>query len=455
MVDKHADSMHRATRGLIPLPEGDVPDTLECVTVYVPTGAPYKRELLGVLYTLTHWNAYERDETHKGALVANAWKRAITETAGLLACGEGTEMDVRQNEDYPCILEKDTGEGWTQFADLQLCQPKLRKFGDKIQWQDGAGTWHDYDTDTGDYDPKTDGDIITNPDRADPKCLAAANCENVFYALHKDVCTWYTNNAIAILLMAGCATAFMMFFPAATPGILAALGASLGAGVVAYASYLTLAQYTGPVKNQFLCAIYANTETDGTMTQTGFDNLITQLNGYGGFYTLLAYYVQNAAGLVGMNNALRTTAITQYECCTCNSDCDCGPMVFDFKQGQQGWTNTIGLFTWGAGIKALWDGYEVQVRQRYDCAQAFAANSHVKVTFYLSRSESQTNRFHCLWYNAAGTLLRDEMPTARPSGEQTYTFSLGNITTAVRCDVQLWLSNSSDVIWLRKIEFTE
>lgn len=64
---------------------------------------------------------------------------ALVEAALMTAeqCCEDIIMDVRQNEENPCILEKTTdGVIWTPFADLSLCIPRLRNNPNngRLQW---------------------------------------------------------------------------------------------------------------------------------------------------------------------------------------------------------------------------------------------------------------------------------------------------------------------------------
>lgn len=67
-----------------------------------------------------NWTRESGTITDAIAIGKEIWSRY---NPSVLGCGD--EMDVRQNPSDPCILDKDVGEGWTQFADLALCAAQM------------------------------------------------------------------------------------------------------------------------------------------------------------------------------------------------------------------------------------------------------------------------------------------------------------------------------------------
>jgi hypothetical protein len=113
----------KRARGYIPLPDGDVPETLQCVNLYIPDGAVYKSQLLAALYQLTFWNNWQRDDTGKGAIVARAWSNAIRASIALEACQGGSETMIFRVDGCNFQTSIDDGANWiTQFSfDLEAC----------------------------------------------------------------------------------------------------------------------------------------------------------------------------------------------------------------------------------------------------------------------------------------------------------------------------------------------
>lgn len=101
---------HNKPRNLIPLPAGDIPVGYRCVSVHIPDGDEYEEELAGLLNLATMWLNYERDATHKGTLVAQAWLAALRENTLFDRCAMPTEIRV----DDICTLSW-SYDDWTTF----------------------------------------------------------------------------------------------------------------------------------------------------------------------------------------------------------------------------------------------------------------------------------------------------------------------------------------------------
>jgi len=88
------------------VPENPSPDGFICLKVFIPNDDVYLYAFSGAYQYFGKWLAWERDESHKGALAALAWREAIHKTfsEGWLNCGEN---DVCENCNLiPVILEQ-------------------------------------------------------------------------------------------------------------------------------------------------------------------------------------------------------------------------------------------------------------------------------------------------------------------------------------------------------------
>jgi hypothetical protein len=76
-------------RPYYPLPVA-LPETTRCVQFRIPDGDEYVEMLRTVLKSLTLWNNYARDETHRGKLAADLWRDVLLlpELEGCMNCEE-------------------------------------------------------------------------------------------------------------------------------------------------------------------------------------------------------------------------------------------------------------------------------------------------------------------------------------------------------------------------------
>lgn len=315
MVKNH-DPMSNKTRGPIPLPSGDVPTETECMSICIPKGGDYRRQLFGALYEFTHWNNYERDDTHKGTLVAQAWRAAIMQ--GMLSC-----LQYRVNGGVP------------QFS------------------SDGGATWQNApsvnDGSTG-YDPRNDEPLLPARTGDNKRCLAAANAVAVLVELHREVVKWYNENAPLLACLGAIALALGIFFPVSW----AVFGLSLSSVTLAIAfltrsGILNNEAFTAEIQAQLQCILYLNMDVNGHISQPAFDLIVGQVGSKSGdMWGQIGYYIEEVAGYAGMNNAATTTSVTEATCDECSAWC----YEFDFTLDDfsEWWSiGAYGAYTPGVG----------------------------------------------------------------------------------------------------------
>ena len=105
------------------IPETVDPETVKCMRVYFPDDPLYSSALIDSLLQLSQWTAWERDAEKRAKDVAAVWKPLIEQTIDEYLSGGGCGVvDVRQNPDIPCQLEKTSdGQYWQVFAYLTDC----------------------------------------------------------------------------------------------------------------------------------------------------------------------------------------------------------------------------------------------------------------------------------------------------------------------------------------------
>lgn len=220
--------------------------------------------------------------------------------------------DVRQNEEAPCILEKQVDGVWSEFADLRLCAPNIRKnpeTGELEYSTDDGETWTSFPP-----APVPPREEIN----AEALCLAAANAVNVLVALHQEVTTQVQagiNNPLVIAASLVAFFAALIVYPPAAAAI-----SLIIAPLVLLLYGLSINDFTEEIQESLICMLFENAEQDEEGVVT-FDfatvlSLVQANAGIGDMWRALDYYMQIIAE-DGLNRAGATTAITDYDCTPC------------------------------------------------------------------------------------------------------------------------------------------
>lgn len=308
------------------LPETIDPEERLCFTIQVPNEVYHIAAFRGALWNLCSAVNWQDDPDHKAKDVANVWREIYDEVDACLMA----VTDVRQNDETPCILEKKIDDGdWEEFANLQLCPPRIRRLNGVLQFFDG-GTW--IPLPEGDGDDPMDGVLepqwTTPPTGQTGNCLAA---ENITALLQSQVLEWsaaLTAGAIALgiaTIITGVLSAF--FIPPATPAILSFGTVLIGIG----ASGLESA-FTTEVYDRFKCIVNCHAESDGSITVDDYDAIIADIEAETGTAWELIPTWMSFLGAVGVTRAAASAGITSGDC----DDCLCGWChTFDFTVDDQ------------------------------------------------------------------------------------------------------------------------
>lgn len=300
---KTHDPMTNKTKGLIPLPSGSIPEGVRCVSICIPDSNEYYRILFGAIYELTHWNNYERDDTHKATLVAKAWRSALME--GILRCNQ------------------------------------LRNAGGKLEIStDGGATWTPVQSlppEQGTYDPKTTGTMQPARTGTNKPCLAARNAAACIEVLHAYMVQWYDDWGTVLTITLFLQAILVAFLPLDWPIALAIISFDyLAQSMIALSDALTTGSWTETVTQDLTCILFCRADNNGQWSQAGFDAVRSDCQAKNThIFSLIDLWLDQVIGLVGLNNAGTTTSIASYDCDSCSCTwC----YEFDFTVGQQGWT---------------------------------------------------------------------------------------------------------------------
>jgi hypothetical protein len=286
---KETIPMSGKTRGLIPLPPGDVPAETQCVSICIPAGDAYMRELFGCLYEMTHWNNYERDDTHKGTLVAQAWRGAIMQ--GMLNCYQFKNINGVLN------FSNDGGATWTPVTS-ETPGP-------------GEGS-----------DPRDSEPLLPARTGSNIPCLSAANAVACYVELHRQLSSWYAALGFILDLYYSIGSSLMKFFPQSWSVFgLSVDQAAIAIDVLAHSASLNMTAFSSTIQDELTCILYCHAGAEGRWNATQYTAVLADIDAKtGDMWDLLYVYLNEVSGMAGLNNAGTTTSVASRDCAAC----DCG-----------------------------------------------------------------------------------------------------------------------------------
>lgn len=324
-----------------------VPEDSQCRVLRIPNSTAWLSVFMGALLPLAQSESWQKSGTLTTQEAADAALDVIWNA--YTNANQECPLDVRQNEETPCILEKsfDGGETWEEFANLQLCPPLVVIGADGTPYvsDDGGETYHPAPVEALPRTPVEGQDTV---------CLAAANAVAVFVAAYAQVQDYFGSEVLFLVAVAGIIAL-----------ILALLGLPIafGAAVTAFTelwnilSSLTADDFDSDVQHEFQCIIDCNSTLD---EETGIVSVdyTAVLDEVGlrwtppvGFNIWTAIqYLLTIVGEDGLNRAASTTSIAEAEC----TDCGCGDSCngFDDPGTFEVWqrVETVPAPTWDEGF---------------------------------------------------------------------------------------------------------
>lgn len=239
----------------------------------------------------------------------------------VVLCGfDDMAIDVRQNDENPCILEKtNDGTEWNPFADLSLCVntanvPKQWRFsGGHTQVSvDNGVTFYDFPdgqaAQYGQHEP-------TFEEGVDRACVAAAN---IVAVLRAQVAEWEKGLEIGAAVTALIGTILSLVVELGTVGAATPFVVTFVAGLYGIGSSGLSAIFTDNVFRELQCEIQTHIGSDGLFDSAEFAALILTLQGKSGIVWTIIVDLFAILGLVAVNNAVNMGGIAS---CT-NDPCD-------------------------------------------------------------------------------------------------------------------------------------
>lgn len=312
------------------------PSEKVCFQILVPNDLYHIAAFKGQIWELTRWFNWAKDEAHTALEVAEVWKQIYEQVRASEGCDPMAYLNnVRQNTDNPCTLEKTfDGATWESFANLLLCQPKLRYNGGLLQWYNPVtGQWETADSGDERYDgsappPWPSGTV---PPGEDGACLAAENIAATWQSALTELKAGLTIGRDVLALTTGLAGTMSLFIPQT---LIAAIAQSIVLVVVQGGiSFIdTMLDHI----DEFKCSVRCAIESDGSVTAADFNKIEEDIQTWASGLELevLTAWL-DGFGSVGLTRQGRAAGITTGDC----TDCECEwSKPFPFQTGgAQGW----------------------------------------------------------------------------------------------------------------------
>jgi hypothetical protein len=255
----------------------------------------------------------------------------------VVLCGfDDMAIDVRQNEETPCILEKtNDGTVWTPFADLSLCptlptanKPKYWRVQDGItQWSEDDITFYEFPdgqaTEFGQREPSF-------PGGEDKACIAAKN----IVASLRDIFNQIEGAlAVGAGVMAIIALITGIMLAIVTAGAAAPLVIVFVAEVMAIGSVGITENLTDEFWESIECEIYTTIGSDGLFSAAEYATFHSSLASYPNAGTILSA-ITTILGPVGLNNMVTSGGVVSCAHEPCD---DTHIREYDFLISPDGW----------------------------------------------------------------------------------------------------------------------
>ena len=233
----------------------------------------------------------------------------------------GDFVDVRQNEDDKCKLEKSVdGENWSVFADLQKCPPILRRVGNTIQYgipDNEQITFFTFpeagEPEFGDSTPLWPPESV--PGGESGACLAA---ENIVAMLQQEIIEWQTtleNGGLALGLTTVIAGALaLVIVPPLSIALLGLATVIVGIGATGLST-----EFTSTVYDRLKCIIFCAASSDGAFTVAEYGEILAEIQAESGTaWDIIEQWI-DFRGAVGLTRLAAAAGILDGDC----SGCDC------------------------------------------------------------------------------------------------------------------------------------
>lgn len=303
----------------IPTPDVLDPPESMAITVCIPKNKDHMMAFWGALWSLTHWDTWQRDEEHTGRVLADVWMRywmSWDRSMSDVECETGMAkccVEPIVNRRYDPItgrpqISTDGGETWQpspddpQYAVVQLPPPV------------------------------TSGVSATKCDAA---TNAMGNIQDIIAETSSNIATAGSVYELAVIIAGAILAAAVMALSggALSPVAVAITGIIWGAGTAAFEMGQAAFDnyWSSEVLDIMLCALYNNIGEDGAFTEAQYQGWRSEFkfNAPSSPARDIVMTAINAVGAAGLSNMAANGAAAGADCGDCEPP-TCGDLYIPF-----------------------------------------------------------------------------------------------------------------------------
>ncbi len=258
-----------------PIPSELTPDTF-CLQIQCPNNDDWKRVLLNVLSMPSYWFNWERDSAHSGKILSDYWTKIVDtiDWNTMSCCCDQPPAIFRYNSDG--VYQRST---------------------------DGGVTW----VDAPQYDYRNTSTTFPPPSALGFDNTKCQNADSMVQVIKIEIVDALNTSFAVAQILALIAAVLLAILSAGSLAAITPLITGIGAAIIDVGVTATQAAFTDDVWNRFRCNIFNHMTTDDSTDEAGLTAIITQINATEtGIAASLLRNIVNAAGLVGVNNMIRS-----------------------------------------------------------------------------------------------------------------------------------------------------
>ncbi len=274
-----------------PIPSELTPDTV-CLQIQIPNNDDWKQVLLGLLAQPSYWFNWERDSDHSGKTLASYWNELFVsiDWSDMSCCCDQPPAIFRYNDDG--VYQRSTDGGAT--------------------WTDAPG--YDYRNTSTTFPPPS---VLGIPNT---KCQAA---DSAVHVIDTEIIQALDEAFAAAQILALIAAVLLAVLSAGSLAAMTPLITAIGSAIIDVGVTATQAAFTEDVWNRFRCNIFNHMTSDDATDAAGFTAILAQIaTDESGIVESVLYGIVNAAGVVGINNMIRSNkGDPDADCSDCSDVC--------------------------------------------------------------------------------------------------------------------------------------
>jgi len=286
------------------IPDVINPDNTRCICLQIPDNDIWISNFVGILAQPTYWFNWQRTGDNSGKQCADVWTLLF---------------DAIDWSNMSCCCDN---------------PPAIYRYSDTGVYQrstDGGATW----SDAPDFDYRNTSTLFPPPAALGISTTKCQSADSAVYVIRTEIVQAMDDSFAAGQILALIAAVLLAVLSAGSLLAFTPLITAIGAAIIDVGVAATKAAFTDDVWNRLRCNVFCHMTTDDSTDAAGFDAILTQVTtDETGIVETVLYGIINAAGVVGINNMIRSNkGDPDADCSACCPDCSTDWDVMDGAHG--------------------------------------------------------------------------------------------------------------------------